>query len=244
MAAVLACGEGAVLSHESAAALWKLLPYLTQPAPIHITVPESDRGRRAGIRVHRIRALPDDETTRLKRIPITTAARTILDLAATVSTFELEQLVARAERANLTTHSKLLSLHARYPKRPGTRALRTLLKRNEPPSLSHPGTEQHLLALIRRARLPLPETNVRVLATETWPGYEVDFLWREHKLVVETDGWATHGDRRSFAADRARDAELAAAGYVVIRFTWRHVTEEPEATVARVAAALASRHAR
>ena len=94
--------------------------------------------------------------------------------------------------------------------------------------------ERALLALIRRAGLPRPETNVRVL------GHEVDALWRTRRLVVEVDGFGVHGTRAAFERDRRRDAALVAAGHRVIRVTWRQLAQEPELLVARLAAALAT----
>jgi very-short-patch-repair endonuclease len=91
-----------------------------------------------------------------------------------------------------------------------------------------------MLALVRRIGLPTPRTNVIVL------GYEVDFLWPEHKLIVETDGYDAHGTRRAFERDRQRDAHLQAAGYRVIRFTWRQLEHEPEVVAARLAVAIAA----
>jgi very-short-patch-repair endonuclease len=94
--------------------------------------------------------------------------------------------------------------------------------------------ERRLLALVRAARLPQPETNVRL------GRYEVDMLWRRQRLVVEVDGFAYHGSRRAFERDRRRDADLTQAGYRVVRFTWRQITQEPEAVVARLAALIAA----
>jgi AbiEi antitoxin C-terminal domain len=109
MAAVLACGSGAVLSYRSAAALWGLLPYPANSGPVHVTVLAADR-RRPGIRIHRVRELPSDEVTRRHGIPITTPERTILDLAGEVMAAELEQAVATAERSHFTTRAKPRSL--------------------------------------------------------------------------------------------------------------------------------------
>jgi very-short-patch-repair endonuclease len=220
MAAVLAGGEAAVLSHRSAAELWKLLTYPAN-SPIEVTIPVGDRGRsRRGIRVHRAK-LERDETTRRDRIPITAPARTILDLAAAVSARELEQAVALATRRHHASRTSLLSLLARYPRRRGTPALRALLEHRERPALTRSEAEERLLDLIRRADLPAPEVNVQL------DGYEVDFLWQGERLVVEVDGFAFHGDRRQFEADRRRDAHLTARGFRVMRVTWRRSPKSP-----------------
>ena len=234
MAAVLACGPGAVLSHRSAASLWQLLPYPARPTLVDVTAPEADR-RPRGIRVHRVRSLGKGETARVKRIPVTTPARTLLDLAADAAPRELEQAVAQAESRNLTNRRKLFSLLARYRGRGGTRALRALLERAARPALTRSEAEERFLALVRSARLPAPDVNVLL------GRHEVDFLWREEGLVVEVDGFAFHSSRASFEADRRRDAELAAQGLRVIRVTWRQIADQPEATLVSVAQALVLR---
>ena len=233
MAAVLACGEGAVLSHRSAAALWHLLPQPAKQGPIDVTVPRSRSTHRPGIRIHRAGSLRPDEATKLRGIPITTPARTLLDLAAIVTLRELEQATAQALARSLARRSALLSLVAGHRGRSGTRSLRALLDAHERPALTRSEAEERLLAVIRKAQLPTPDVNVRL------GPYEVDFLWRDAGLVVEVDGFAFHSDRVRFEADRRRDGELAARGFTVIRVTWRQIAEEPEAVLARLARALA-----
>jgi very-short-patch-repair endonuclease len=234
MAAVLACGDRAVMSHRSAAALWKLLPYPANSGPVHVTVPAGDR-KRPGIRVHRVQELPSDEIRRRQGIPVTSPERTILDLAAEVTSAELEQAVAYAEKHQLTTRRRLHSLLARYPGRAGTRPLRRLLERSGKPALTRSNPERRLLTLIRKAGLPAPETNFK---TER---YELDLYWPEHRLAVEVDTLWTHGSESSFEADRRRDAELAADGIQVMRITDVGIASEPERQVALVAQALARR---
>ena len=118
------------------------------------------------------------EITKCEGIPITTPARTVLDLASVVSGRELEQALAQAERRNLASRTKLLALLARYPRRAGSGTLRRLLAGSEHPALTRSEAEERFLSLIRLAQLPAPEVNVRV------DGFEVDFLWREQGLVV------------------------------------------------------------
>jgi very-short-patch-repair endonuclease len=232
LAAVLACGEGAVLSHRSAAALWQLLPYPATSAPIDVTVIAVDR-RRPGIRVHRVISLEPDEVTTHKGIPVTTPARTMLDLAADEAERDLEQALAAVERSHKTSRAKLLSLLTRYPGRRGAPTLRALLDADSRPALTRSEAEERFLALVTKAKLPPPEVNVRLA------DFEVDFLWREQRLVVEVDGYAHHADRASFEADRARDAVLAARGFRVVRVTWRQIVAQPEAVIARLAQGLA-----
>jgi len=235
MAAVLACGPGAVLSHGSAAGLWKLLPRPAGPArPPVVDVTVSVRYRIPGraVRVHRVTGLAPDETTSHKGIPITAPARTILDLSGSVRLRELERALARADRHALVERGEVEALLARYPRRPGTRTLRALLAGGAEPALTRSEAEARFLDLVRRAQLPAPEANVRV------KGLEVDFLWRGPRLVVETDGFAYHGSATSFEGDRRRDAVLTAAGFRVVRITWRQLSREPEAALARLAQAL------
>ena len=233
-AAVLACGPSAVLSHESAAALWTMLPdRLRDPtAEVHVTLSRG-RGRRArGVRVHRCRSLPADERTRVHQLPVTTAPRTVLDLASSTSGPLLERVVARCEREGWTTAEDIRALLARHPARPGSRRLAELLAREDAPAFTRSEAERALLDLVRRAELARPEVNARLR------GWEVDFLWRAQRLVVETDGFAYHGSASAFETDRERDARLVAAGYRVLRVTWRQLTETPEAVLVRIAQAL------
>jgi very-short-patch-repair endonuclease len=159
----------------------------------------------------------------------------MLDLAAYLPIRELEQAVAKAERTYAGTRRRLAALLARYPGRAGTPKLRELLGDSRRPALARSEAEERFLELVRRAGLPEPESNVPL------HGYELDFLWRDERLVVEIDGFAFHTGRAAFEADRRRDADLAARGIHVVRVTWLQVTQEPEATLVRLAQALAER---
>jgi very-short-patch-repair endonuclease len=185
--------------------------------------------------VHRVHPLPPDEVTRLREIPITTPARTLLDLAATLPARELEQAIALGERMYRGTQRRLVALVARYPRRAGTPRLRELLDGSRHPALSRSEAEERLLELVRRAGLPAPDTNVPL------HGYELDCFWPDASLAVEIDGYAFHADRAAFEADRRRDADLAARGVQVIRITWRQITDEPEVTLVRLSQALGER---
>jgi very-short-patch-repair endonuclease len=237
-AAVIACGVGAALSHRSAAELWGLLRAQPADEPVDVTVPGRRPGGQRGIRVHWVAGFDAGETTRARGIAVTTPARTLLDLAPQVSGRELEQAVAQATKRNLVTRRKLVDVLARYPRRPGARALRVLLMSSEEPVFARSEAEERFLGLVRRAQLPPPEVNVAL------HGYEVDFLWRDDRVAVEIDGFAFHGDRDSFEADRRRDADLAARGIQVIRINWRQIADEPEATLVRLAREFAGRSGR
>jgi very-short-patch-repair endonuclease len=200
IAAVLACGEDAVLSHRSAAQLWRMLPAwrgtdTENDQTIHVTVTGEGR-HRPGVRVHRTSTLSPDDTTIRHSIPVTNPARTLEDLRRTCP----RQVFASALR-----QAEFLALPIRDRWRPD----RT---RSE--------LERRFLTLLRRHRLPKPEVNVRA------GGFVVDFLWRGEHLISELDGWATHRTRSAFEADRSRDNQLRVLGFQVVRFTWRQVSEE------------------
>lgn len=233
-AAVLACGDGTLLGRESAGFLWRVVGRSSTDL-VEVLVPLPRCPRHRGIRVHRVRSLPPDEVTQLRKIPVTTPARTLLDLSAQLPIRELEQALAQAEKRYAGTQRRLLALLARYPARPGTPKLRELLEGSRKPAFVRSEAEERFLVLVRRAGLPAPEVNVSL------HGYEIDFLWREQGLAVEIDGYAFHGDRDAFEADRRRDGDLAARGIQVMRITWRQIADEAEATLVLVAQALAQR---
>ena len=200
------------------------------PALIDVTVRGNVRPKE-GIRIHRTRELdPHDVTTR-EHLRVTTPARTLLDLAVHVTTSELERAIEEAQAQRLTTRHGLRAL---LTSRRST-AVRQALERTQEPSITRSKAERRLLDLIRRANLPAPRTNARI------GPYEVDFLWPAQRVVVEVDGGQlSHSTRAAFHRDRTRDAQLQAAGYRVIRVTWRQLIREPEAVIARLAAVLAA----
>ena len=227
LAAVLACGDGAVLSHRSAAALWGLL---AEPrGPVHVTVPGRWNSRRHGIVVHATRALPAAETRRIRRIPATSVERTLIDLAADR---EIERAVEQAYAHKLIGRTRIKEALARASGRKGTRELRLLIARcSDQLPMTRSELERRFLRLIEREGLPKPIVN-RHHAT-----HRVDFAWPEHGLVVETDGRATHDNPYAFHQDHARDLDLELADLHVIRLSWWQVRDEP----ARVAALLRRR---
>lgn len=233
MAAVLTCGEGSTLSHQSSAAVLRLRGHPGDAAPVDVTVIARDPGRRPGIRVHRVSRLEPEDRTIVGGIPVTSAARTIFDLAAVLGQRELEQVLAQGERLGLIDRAVLVSLLDRREGRRGMRTLRALLNDADAPAFTRSVAEERFLGLIREAQLPTPAVNARI------GEFEVDFLWLAHRLVVEIDGFAFHSSQRSFENDRLRDAQLAARGLRVIRVTWRQLDAEPMAAVARIAQALA-----
>jgi very-short-patch-repair endonuclease len=231
IAAVLACGPAAVLSHRSAGGIWELRQ--GSQTAVDVTVPGRTRHRRPGITLHRVRALhPDDHTTR-QGIPTTTVARTLLDLAEVLNPRQLERTLEQAERQRLLDITAIEQLMSRSPGRHGLKPLKTLLL-NAAVDLA-PETrstlERAFLDLCKAHHLPRPQINV------AFAGYEVDALWPDHRLVVELDGRAFHSTRAAFERDRVRDADLQLAGYRVIRVTYRRFTTD-SAGVARTLRAL------
>jgi very-short-patch-repair endonuclease len=230
LAAVLACGPGAVLSHRTAAAHWGLLA--TEQARIDVTAPRSRAGAPT-LRLHRSRSLDARDTTDHQGIPITTLARTLLDLAATTRPDRLERALAQAERLQLYDHTAVTDVVARTNGHRG----RTILARAtaHEPKLTRSEAEARFLGLIREAGLDEPLVNVSLTAPDH-PELQVDFYWPQHRLIVETDGWETHRTRAAFEADRAKDAALTAIGNRVLRFTWRAITNDGATVVRRVRA--------
>ena len=234
LAAVMACSPAAFLGDASAACLWRMLQPRESPRPITVLLAGRSLRPKPGIRIRRTRSLPGDETTIQDGIPTTTPARTLLDLAATAALRTLERALNEAQVLRLTTPSALLPLLTRHPRHRGTKALRALIDPAGTQGLTRSEAERRLLALIREAGLPLPRANVKL------GRFEVDFLWAKQRLVVEVDGFRFHSTRAAFERDRARDAELAALGYRVVRVTWRQIVQEPYAVVARLAQAVGS----
>jgi very-short-patch-repair endonuclease len=235
MAAVLACGTGARLSHWSAAALMDLGPTPGSDTPTDITTPGHRPERGPEIRVRRVARFEDDEVTVIEGIPATAPARTILDLAAALGPKGLERMVARAERAGLTTAADIARLLERHPGRRGIRALRAVLALDGGPALLRSEAEGLLLDMVRLADLPVPRTNAKAA------GFEVDFLWGTPPLAVEVDGYAYHSSPEMFARDRKRDRALRAAGFHVLRFTLADLTRRREVVLVDIAQALVRR---
>jgi Transcriptional regulator, AbiEi antitoxin/Protein of unknown function (DUF559) len=235
-AAVLACGPGAALSHASAAALWDLRR--SDAVYVDVTVPRTGRRTRPGIRIHRPRRLPDSEVTTRRGSPLTTPARTILDLAATLSPSRLEHLLDRAEIQELTDYPSLDAIARAHPGHHGAAKLQRELRTNYAgTNLTRSDLEILFKDVCARHGLPAPQINHRVA------GKEVDFLFGDARLIVETDSWRYHKTRRAFEDDRVRDVLTLRAGYRTLRFTDRQLQRAPGAVAAAIAAVLADRRA-
>lgn len=231
MAALLACGPRAIISHASAAAVHRLR---RRPiAMVDIAALGTSTGRREGIRAHRFAALHPSEVMVAGGIRVTTPARTLLDLAASTSSAGLERLTEEAQVQGIVTRSDLLAVLRRGTGRPGVRKLRDVVGPEDEPTFTRSEAELQLRRLIRAAELPQARTNVRVA------GWLVDAVWDRQRLVVEVDGYRFHRTRAKFERDRRMDGRLLMAGYRVLRVTWRQLTREPELVVAMIATALA-----
>ena len=238
MAAVIACGPRAVLSHRSAAALWGLRR--DGRNRIDVTAP-GRRGRMpVGIDAHRDGFLRPADRTEHRGIPCTTVARTLLDLAAVVSPRELRNAVTQAEVERVFDLAAVRELLGRSRRRRGVARLRRAIAEHDARDERTRGElERRFLALCRRAGVPLPEVNVPLTVGATQ--LEADFLWRTTRLIVEADDRHSHLTITAFEKDRRRDQRLRLAGWEVIRCTWRQVLDDPE-ELAQALRALLSRH--
>ncbi|HEY5707852.1 MAG TPA: DUF559 domain-containing protein [Solirubrobacterales bacterium] len=222
MAAVLACGDGAVLSHRSAAALWGIASF---SGAIEVTSPRDTRSRGA-IRRHRA-LLPPDEVAVRDGIPVTSVHRTLFDYAGVSSLDRLEAAIREAEYRRLWDRLSLPALLARYPGHRGNAKVRLCLERlNKTVGFTRSDLEELFLPFLDRLGLPRPHLNARLQVCGEW--LEVDCLWRKERLVVELDSRAAHETRAAFEADRERDRSLQSEGWRAVRITWRQLQDDPE----------------
>ena len=212
MAAVLACGSDALLSHGAAAALWELQ---TIPSgPIDITAPAKRVHR--GIRTH-VTTCPERIRTTVDAIPVTTLERTVLDQAERLGPHRLRTVVEQLQYRGLL-HAERFAAHAGHHGRKAVSDVMAEVTDETPWTQSE--LERRFLELIRSAGLPEPRTNVTVA------GHVVDFLWPEQRLIVEVDGYRWHSSRRAFENDRSKGIDLALAGYRVIHVTYARIVHD------------------
>jgi predicted transcriptional regulator of viral defense system len=235
IAAVLAVGPGAALSHRSAAALWGMRE--TARGRVDVTVARRIRSRSA-IQAH-LAEIAADELTAARGILVTTPARTLLDLAAVVGPRALERAIDEAEMLRLTSVLSLADLTGRYSGRPGAPAIRRILDAGRVgATITRSDLENRFLALLDDVGLPRPDVNARVEIAGGW--VEADCVWHAGGLVVELDGYASHGTRSAFERDRARDRALQVAGWRVVRITWRQLHERPDAVASELSMLLSA----
>ena len=239
MAAVLACGGPAVISHRSAGALHGLVG---EGSAVDVTAPRGSHRTRPGIAVHG-RTLPLEDVAIEDGVPSTTPMRTLLDLAGTVDAGTLASAIARAEELRVFDLATVQQLLARMRGQPGRAALAAGIATFDAPAAAvRSGEEKRFLLAIRRARLPAPEVNVWIPLPDG-DGYRPDFLWRERRLIVEVDGRRYHARRAAFEHDRQRDRRLRLLGYSTVRYAAREVARSPAAVAAEVAAFISAAHA-
>jgi very-short-patch-repair endonuclease len=229
-AAVMHFEGHAVLSELSGGLLWELTD--APELPVVVTVIGIDARSRPNLTVHRVVALSPADVRLWKGLPVTSPARTLVDLAGVLTIDEIEAALAIVRGRKLATDQEILEAIARAPYAKGVANLRALLAQTGPQRLTRSKYERKLLKLIAAAQLPRPLPNAKV------EGIEVDLCWPDHRLIVEFDSLAFHSDRTAFEKDRLRDQRLTAAGYRVIRITARQLDTTPEAVIARIAQAL------
>ena len=230
-AAVLACGDTAVLSHFAAAAFWGFSIWEERRIDVTVTGGARDID---GIRAHRSRALQRDDVQVRDAIRVTTPARTLLDLAAVLPEQALRALVRRAQAQHVVSIRQILELIARSNGHHGAAKLRAVTADGPAPTRSE--LEDLLLDLLDRAAIPRPEINAPLrLGTET---IIPDCLWREQRVAIEADSVTWHAHKLTREHDAHKQARLEAAGYRVLRITWQQISRTPEQTLARIRAAL------
>ncbi|MGN6254215.1 MAG: type IV toxin-antitoxin system AbiEi family antitoxin domain-containing protein [Solirubrobacterales bacterium] len=233
MAAVLASGADACLSHRSAARLWRLIP-LGGEWP-EVSAPPGHRARRRGI-VCREAAIAEDEWEVVDGIPVTALFRTIFDLAAVAGRRELERAWHEALAQELRAKVSLPVLLERYPGRGGAHHLRALLESLAPETVTRNDFEEAFLALIDAYGLPRPRMNADLALRGRF--FEIDCLWGRERVALELDSRGIHGTPKKFESDRQRDRILVAEGWRTMRVTWRQLRDEPEAIVGDLRLAL------
>jgi very-short-patch-repair endonuclease len=211
----MACGPGAALSHRDAAVLWDLRQ--SNSAYIDVIVPSQSGRKRAGLRIHRSSRLRPEEVTVRHGIPVTTVARTLLDLADVLERQALKRVITEAEYLNLFD---LAAINAVVQSNPGRRGMKLMEAAGGRLHRTRSKLERRFLGLLERHRVEEPESGVWI------EGYETDFLWRAAGLVVETDGLAAHSTREAVRRDRRRDRVLARAGFRTMRLIDEDLDDE------------------
>ncbi len=222
-AAVLACGDGAILSHGSAAALWNY----RQDWPTRFEVIATYDRRRRGVRAHRCKALTRRDITRQRGVPVTSPARTVFDMAPRYKTDAALRRFVNDARLTRTFHlGDLAELLARHPRHTSTKRLMPFVE--APTGVTRSELEDTFVDFARRYGLPQPTINKRRGRREP------DFLFSDERVIVEIDSWRFHGDRDSFESDRDRDADHLAEGILTVRITEERLTGSPDREAARL----------
>jgi hypothetical protein len=232
LAAVLAAGEGAVLSHRSAGEVWRITPLFH--GLVEVT---TERGWRSieGLRPHRSQ-VPADQRRLVDGIPVTSPPRTVLDLAAVLGERQLERAFREMEVRRLTDRLSLPEVIQRHPGRRGVLMLRRILDSRAPGGITRTELEERFVAFLDAFGLPRGRMNASLWVRDRF--FEPDCLWAVERLMVELDSREVHETSRSFESDRVRDRVLLAEGWRTIRVTWRQLRDEPAAVAADLRRAL------
>ncbi len=232
---MLAYGGNALVRRRSALSLLGVIP--RWPGPVEIALVGRRADSRPGIRAYAIANLPDVDRAACDGIPIVSPEIALLEFASVAVGDELEAAIAEAYSRRLVTERQLRDVLERHPHRAGTAALRAELDRTGGPLWTASKAERVMKALLRKAKLPMPQTGVWVA------GYPADFLWPQYRLIVEVDGYQYHGHRYAFERDHKRDQAHKSALHEIIRFTWRNLEDEPYQVVAVIAMTIGARSA-
>lgn len=233
MAAVLASGPAACLSHRSAARLWRLLPPGDEWP--EVLSPPARRARRRGIVCHE-GLVAEDERTVVDGISVTSVFRTVFDLAAVLDRRGVERAWHEAEVQGLRDRVSLPMLLERYPGRRGSRNLRALLEADEPVGFTRNDFEEAFVTLVDEHLLRRPRMNGTLALRGRF--FEIDALWEDERVAVELDSRSVHGTNKNFESDKQRDRILLAEGWRTVRVTWRQLKEEPDEVAADLRKAL------
>jgi very-short-patch-repair endonuclease len=232
--ALLSVRDGAAVSHWSAAALWGL--WTPGPREIEVVVDMSEGAVNPGVHVHRSRTLERKDVWIRKRLPVTSPARTLLDIAPTATDRQLELVFDRGIVERVMKPAHVADVLDRAGGHRGRKRLRVLLERElGGPTITKSEAEDLLLALIRTAGLPAPHVNARV------GNYEIDLYWPDARFGIEMDSWRFHSTRTRFERDRSKDNALRRIEIEVMRVTWWQIQDAPYVLVADVTRELTRR---
>jgi very-short-patch-repair endonuclease len=228
-AALLYAGDDTVISHDSAAAVWGLA---SSPSFVAITMIGRHARGQPNLHVHEVSVLDIRDVRLHQGFPVTAPARTLIDCATNPT---IDRMLNEARALRLVADKDIHQAIARCPGRTGVAGMRALLEAEADSGFTRSEAERRLKRLVEEAEIERPIFNQPLL------GYKPDALWPRQRVILEVDGYGFHGHRQAFERDRARDARLVAAGYVVIRVTWRQLTQRPSFVAATIARTLARR---
>jgi hypothetical protein len=232
LAAVFACGDGAALSHRSAADLHGLRPS-AQRKP-DVTIPGRSGRRHDGIAIHRSVTLAEKDVTVVDAIPCTTVPRTLLDLGDAIARRPHEKAFDQAEAMDVLNLTAIDDQLGRNQTRRAAKRTKAILGEHYiGTSLTRSELEERFFLECRATGMPTPQVNQWIVLPDGGPAIYADFVWREARVVIETDGWKTHRTRQKFEADRENDGRFLVCGWAPLRTTWRQIERRPAVIVKR-----------